>query len=100
MTASRMRPADLAMALFARSAGRMRDTPPMLFAAMRFVVSALFVLVVPFPRVGWRTILALGLVIVTATLWMVRGLGWVYGHVVQAIQVARPRASVPPRAYR
>jgi O-acetylserine/cysteine efflux transporter len=30
---------------------------------MRFVVSALFVLVVPFPRVGWRTILALGLVI-------------------------------------
>ncbi|MFZ9635392.1 MAG: EamA family transporter, partial [Alphaproteobacteria bacterium] len=72
MTASRMRPADLAMALFATSvwAGAfivtevaLRDTPPMLFAAMRFVVSALFVLVVPFPRVGWRTILALGLVI-------------------------------------
>ena len=57
MTASRMRPADLAMALFATSvwAGAfivtevaLRDTPPMLFAAMRFVVSALFVLVVPF----------------------------------------------------
>ena len=44
--------------------------------------------------------LALGLVTLTATLWMVRGLGWVYGHVVQAIQVARPRPTVPPRAYR
>lgn len=72
MTAPRMRPADLAMALFATSVwagafivteAALRDTPPLLFAAMRFVVSALFVLVVPFPRVGWRTILALGLVI-------------------------------------
>lgn len=44
--------------------------------------------------------LALGLVTLTATLWLVRGLGWVYGHVVQAIQVARPRPAVPPRAFR
>ena len=41
--------------------------------------------------------LAVGLVTLTATLWMVRGLGWVYGHVVQAIQVARPQPTVPPR---
>jgi len=43
--------------------------------------------------------LALGLVTLTATLWLVRALGWVYGHVVQAIQVARPRPAVPPRAF-
>lgn len=33
-----------------------------------------------------------GLLLATCTLWLARGLGWVYGHVVQAIQVARPRA--------
>ena len=33
-----------------------------------------------------------GLCLATATLWLMRGLGWVYGHVVQAIQVARPQA--------
>lgn len=32
-----------------------------------------------------------GLGILTATLWLARGMGWVYGHVVQAIQVARPQ---------
>jgi hypothetical protein len=32
-----------------------------------------------------------GLAILTGTLWLVRGFGWVYGHVVQAIQVARPQ---------
>lgn len=37
-----------------------------------------------------------GLAILTATLWLARGLGWVYGHTVQAIQVARPQP-VPPR---
>ena len=42
--------------------------------------------------------LAVGLVTLTATLWLVRGLGWVYGHVVQAIQVARPQPTIPPRA--
>ena len=41
---------------------------------------------------------AVGLVTLTATLWMVRGLGWVYGHVVQAIQVARPQPEAPRRA--
>ena len=39
----------------------------------------------------------LGLALATATLWLVRGLGWVYGHVVQAIQVARPQAILPHR---
>jgi len=39
----------------------------------------------------------LGLVLATITLWTMRGLGWVYGHVVQAIQVARPQASLPHR---
>jgi uncharacterized membrane protein len=33
-----------------------------------------------------------GLCLATATLWLMRGLGWIYGHVVQAIQVARPQA--------
>ena len=41
---------------------------------------------------------AVGVALATAGLWLMRGLGWVYGHVVQAIQVARPRATVPPRA--
>lgn len=40
-----------------------------------------------------------GLCLATATLWLVRGLGWIYGHVVQAIQVARPQAvGAMPRA--
>lgn len=39
----------------------------------------------------------LGLVLATITLWTMRGLGWVYGHVVQAIQVARPQAILPHR---
>jgi len=34
-----------------------------------------------------------GVCLATATLWLVRGLGWIYGHVVQAIQVARPQAA-------
>ena len=42
-----------------------------------------------------------GLCLATATLWLMRGLGWVYGHVVQAIQVARPQAvGAVPRAMR
>lgn len=40
---------------------------------------------------------AVGVAVATAGLWLMRGLGWVYGNVVQAIQVARPRATVPPR---
>jgi hypothetical protein len=39
-----------------------------------------------------------GLALFTATLWLARGMGWVYGHVVQAIQVARPQPV--PRIYR
>lgn len=41
---------------------------------------------------------AVGMTLATAGLWLMRGLGWVYGHVVQAIQVARPRPMLPPRA--
>ena len=40
---------------------------------------------------GMLTFLS-GVVCATFTLWLARGVGWVYGHVVQAIQVARPRA--------
>jgi len=42
--------------------------------------------------------IAIGLALLTATLWLARGLGWVYGHVVQAIQVARPQPVRPRRA--
>lgn len=34
-----------------------------------------------------------GVLLFTATLWLVRGMGWVYAHVVQVIQVARPQPS-------
>ena len=45
------------------------------------------------------SMIAIGLCLATATLWLMRGLGWVYGHVVQAIQVARPQAvGAMPRA--
>ncbi len=44
--------------------------------------------------------MAAGIAVLTATLWFVTALGWVYGHVVQAIQVARPepirRHKTPP----
>jgi hypothetical protein len=33
----------------------------------------------------------MGLALMTGTLWLMRGLGFVYGRVVQAIQVARPQ---------
>jgi hypothetical protein len=36
-------------------------------------------------------IFILGLALMTATLWVARGFGWVYGRVVQAIQVVRPQ---------
>jgi hypothetical protein len=42
--------------------------------------------------------IALGLALATAGLWLMRGLGWIYGHVVQSIQVARPQPMLPPRA--
>jgi uncharacterized membrane protein len=38
-----------------------------------------------------------GFLMFTGTLWTARGFGWMYGHVVQAIQVARPQAVNPPR---
>jgi len=39
----------------------------------------------------------LGFCVLTATLWLARGMGWVYAHVVQAIQVARPRPAASTR---
>jgi hypothetical protein len=33
----------------------------------------------------------LGLALMTGTLWLMRGFGFVYGRVVQAIQVTRPQ---------
>ena len=43
--------------------------------------------------------LAIGLALATGTLWLARGFGWVYGHVVQAIQVARPQPMNPPKIH-
>lgn len=45
------------------------------------------------PRAAAIPMIAVGLALATATLWLMRGLGWIYGHVVQAIQVARPQAT-------
>jgi hypothetical protein len=39
----------------------------------------------------------IGFGVLTATLWLARGMGWVYAHVVQAIQVARPRPATISR---
>jgi heme/copper-type cytochrome/quinol oxidase subunit 4 len=48
------------------------------------------------PRAAAIPMIAVGLALATATLWLMRGLGWIYGHVVQAIQVARPHAAGAP----
>jgi heme/copper-type cytochrome/quinol oxidase subunit 4 len=45
------------------------------------------------PRAAAIPMIAVGLALATATLWLMRGLGWIYAHVVQAIQVARPQAA-------
>lgn len=42
--------------------------------------------------------LGLGVVVATAELWLLRGLGSIYGQVVRAIQVSRPQPTIPPRA--
>jgi O-acetylserine/cysteine efflux transporter len=39
------------------------DLPPLLFAALRFLLAAVLVLVVPRPRIGWRSLAAYGLLI-------------------------------------
>lgn len=44
------------------------------------------------PTLWLLMIFGIGCIMATGTLWLARGLGWVYGHVVQAIQVARPSA--------
>ena len=48
--------------------------------------------VVQVPTAAAMTMTIVGMCLATATLWLMRGLGWIYGHVVQAIQVARPQA--------
>jgi O-acetylserine/cysteine efflux transporter len=67
-----MSAADLTLAALATSVwcgafivteAALRDVPPLLFAALRFVVTALFALVIPRPRLSWPTLLALGLLL-------------------------------------
>ncbi len=68
--ATGMRPADIALgasatliwaaAFLATSVG-LGLTSPLLFGALRFAVTAAFIVVVPRPRVGWRALLAIGL---------------------------------------
>ncbi len=63
-----MRPADIALgasatliwaaAFLATSVG-LSLTTPLLFAALRFVVTAAFIVVIPRPRVGWRALFAI-----------------------------------------
>ncbi len=67
-----MRPADIALgagatlvwaaAFLATSVG-LGLTTPLMFAALRFAVSAAFIVVIPRPRVGWRALVAIGLLI-------------------------------------
>jgi hypothetical protein len=47
---------------------------------------------VQLPFIACIVSLLCGLALATATLWLARGTGWVYGQVVKAIQVARPQA--------
>ena len=54
--------------------------------------------VVTLPMGASIAMLLVGLALATATLWLMRGLGWVYGQVVQAIQVARPQLASPMRS--
>lgn len=67
-----MRPADIALGsaatlvwsgAFIVTDAALQMASPVAFAAMRFVVSAAFVLVVPRPAVGWRALLAIGLLL-------------------------------------
>jgi O-acetylserine/cysteine efflux transporter len=69
MSGARMRPVDIALGSFATAVwsgafiateAALRSTPPLLFASLRFFVSALFILVVARPRVDWRALLAIG----------------------------------------
>jgi O-acetylserine/cysteine efflux transporter len=41
----------------------LRDTPPMLFAALRFAMAATFVLFIPRPAVSWTKLLAAGMLL-------------------------------------
>ncbi|MBL8698339.1 MAG: EamA family transporter [Alphaproteobacteria bacterium] len=68
----RMRPVDTGLGAMATlvwagafivTDAALQHTAPIAFAAMRFVISAAFVLVVPRPAVGWRPLLAIGLLL-------------------------------------
>jgi O-acetylserine/cysteine efflux transporter len=72
MSGERMRPADIALGVFATTVwsgafiateAALRTTPPILFASMRFFVSALFIAVIARPRVDWKPLLAVALFI-------------------------------------
>jgi len=41
----------------------LRETPPLLFAALRFVAASLFVFAIPRPPVGWRALIGCGLLL-------------------------------------
>lgn len=72
MSGVRMRPADIAMGAFATTVwsgafiateAALRTTPPILFASMRFFVSALFIAVIARPRVDSKPLLAVAVFI-------------------------------------
>jgi O-acetylserine/cysteine efflux transporter len=70
MIGERMRPADIALGAFATTVwsgafiateAALRTTPPILFASLRFFVSALFIVVIARPRVDWKLLSAVAL---------------------------------------
>lgn len=70
--ATGMRAGDILLAAFATciwsgafvaTDAALREAPPILFAALRFCLSALALAVLPRPRVSWQALLALGLLI-------------------------------------
>lgn len=72
MSGERMRPADIALGAFATTVwsgafiateAALRTTPPILFASLRFFVSALFIVAIARPRVDWRMLLAVAVFI-------------------------------------
>ncbi len=50
-------------ATFPVTAFALRDTPPIFFVVVRFVIASAFVLVVPRPAVPWRVLILLGLLL-------------------------------------
>ena len=81
-----MAPADAALGLlgatiwagaFLATEAALRDTPPILFAACRFALTGFCALAVARPRIGWRELLALGLLLgVTQHALIFIGMAW------------------------